>query len=231
MKPTDDIKRNGDFYYNGWYTPRNYTKAWYEYCKEVDDKSLSYSARASARYMLGVMFEKGIQFEGARFEDHTNRLMPSSCHKWEDAEYNKTRAYELFDEAAMLGNHKAQFKLGLRAYENEDYKVAYVWFSLAKVKYFKENDAVKHRERDILTEALKDLEKKMPLPDVYVAQYAADKKKDEIAINIASEIKISSITTKEKELAEWRKVNDIRIGDDKKNKKKKQKSKVDKNKK
>ena len=36
-------------------------------------------------------------------------------------------------------------------------------------------------------------------------------------------IKCSSVTVKAKEIAEWRKVNDIRIGDDKKNKKKKQK--------
>ena len=70
----------------------------------------------------------------------------------------------------------------------------------------------------------------MPLPDVYVAQYATEKRSDEIANNIASEIKISSITTKEKELAEWRKVNDIRIGDDKKNKKKKQKARLTKQK-
>ena len=230
MKPTADIKRNGDFYYNGWYTPRNYTKAWYEYCKEVDDESLHYKARASARYMLGLMFDKGVQFEGARFEDGTHRLIPDSCHKWEDAEYNKTRAYELYEEAAALGNHKAQFKLGLRAYENEYYKAAYMWFALAKLEYIKESDAVKHRERDILTEALKELEKIMPLPDIYVAQYASEKKKAEIAKNTGGEIKISSITTKAKELAEWRKVNDIRVGDDKKNKKKK-KNKVDKNKK
>ena len=41
MKPTADIKQNGDFYYNGLYTPRNYKKAWDEYCKEVEDKELA----------------------------------------------------------------------------------------------------------------------------------------------------------------------------------------------
>ena len=72
--------------------------------------------------------------------------------------------------------------------KTKEYTDAYVWFTLALIEYILESDGVNRREWDILSEAIKDLEKKMSLPDIYVSQYACEKKKVEIANNTSGKM-------------------------------------------